>query len=334
MSNIFDALRRGGHELAGIDLPDLLDDRRQPAFPPGETAPPEPDPASKGASSGVSSGFANGAANGAANGDAVRDGAPAAANEHRSGHIGLSLKPGGIRTRPIAVRTTGPILPFDEPRNTIEQYRMLRTKIQQHPANPQVLLISGSGPGDGKTTNATNLAGVLSMKRHTSVVLVDGDFRRSSVRKVLGLQEGPGLVDILTGACSLDEALIRTEQYPNLYVLGSGQPCENSAELLDSPRWMAILDALRKEFTYVVLDSPPIGSLADYDLLQAGADGVILVIRPDHTRRELAMRALNSIPKEKFLGVVMNCVDKWFLKKDYYGYAQEYYVLPDGNGKK
>jgi receptor protein-tyrosine kinase len=197
-------------------------------------------------------------------------------------------------------------------------------------AEPRVLLVAGSGPGDGKTTNAINLAGVLSLKSHTTAVLVDADFRRSSIRRLLGLQNGPGLVEVLTGACSLEEALIRTEQYPNLYVLGSGEQWQNSAELLDSPRWAAALAALRREFTYVVLDSPPIGSLADYDLLQASADGVILVIRPDHTRRELAMKALDTIPKEKFLGVVMNGVEKWFLKKDYYSSSQEYLATPDG----
>jgi Mrp family chromosome partitioning ATPase len=139
------------------------------------------------------------------------------------------------------------------------------------------------------------------------------------------LEEGPGLVDVLTGGCTLEEGIIRTEQYPSLYILGSTKPLENSAELLDSPRWSAILDWLRREFHYIVIDSPPIGSLADYDLLQACADGIILVARPDHTRRDLAMKALDSIPKDKFLGVVMNCVEKWFLKKDYYTYQQAYY---------
>src|SRR5205814_2135073 len=99
---------------------------------------------------------------------------------------------------------------------------------------------------------------------------------------------------------------------PNLYILGSGQTWQNSAELLDSPRWISLLAGLRREFSYVVLDSPPIGSLADYDLLQASADGVVLVMRPDHTRRDLAMKALDTIPKQKFLGVVMNGVEKWF----------------------
>jgi capsular exopolysaccharide synthesis family protein len=332
LSNIFDALRRSGHEVAGIDLPGLLDDQRQQPIPHQEAEKPNGTALSNGAAPSNGAAVSNGAT--LPNGASGQNGASVVTAEHRNGYIGLSVKPGNIRTRPIAIRTSGPVLPFDDQRKTIEQYRMLRTKIQQHTADPRVLLIAGSGPGDGKTTNAINLAGVLSLKPHTTAVLVDADFRRSSIRKMLGLQDGPGLVDILTGVCSLEDALIRTEQYPNLYVLGNGERWQNSAELLDSPRWISVLAALRQEFSYVVLDSPPIGTLADYDLLQASADGVILVVRPDHTRRELAMKALDSIPKEKFLGVVMNGVEKWFLKKDYYSYSQEYYATPEGVRKK
>jgi capsular exopolysaccharide synthesis family protein len=312
LSNIFNALRRNGHTVEGIDLPGLLDEQQDVLTQ--QTV--EEAPAAVGR---------NGR-----NEPAVPVATVAAAPEHRNGHYEASFKPANIRNRPICVRGTGPVLPFDDRRKTIEQYRLLRTKIQQHSSEPRVLLVAGSGPGDGKTTTAINLAGVLSLKPHTTAVLVDADFRRSTIRKVLGLQDGPGLVEILTGQCALEEALIRTEQYPNLYVLGSGEQLQNSAELLDSPRWTSVLSALRREFSYVVLDSPPIGTLADYDLLQASADGVILVVRPDHTRRELAMKAVNSIPKDKFLGVVMNGVEKWFLKKDYYSYAQEYYASPEG----
>jgi capsular exopolysaccharide synthesis family protein len=297
VSNIFDALRRNGNQSAGIDLPDLLEEdgellrHRERARVEASGAAPLPEPPP----------------------------------EPHNGYAGSAFRTGNIRTRPMSIRIAGPVLPFDRDHQNIDQYRMLRTKIQQHPSQPRVLLIAGSGPGDGKTTTAINLSGALSLKPHTSVVVVDADFRRSSIRKTLGLERGPGLVEVLDGSAALEDGLIRTEQYPGLYVLGSVEGAPGSAELLDSPRWTAILDALRKEFTYVVLDSPPIGSLADYDLLQACADGIILVVRPDHSRREPTVKALNSIPPEKFLGVVVNCVEKWFLRKDYY-YNHAYYA--------
>jgi capsular exopolysaccharide synthesis family protein len=327
LSNIFNALRRSGHDVAGIDLPGLLDEDPQEA----SSKQPIVEPAKTSAGNGLN-GRAELKGHAELNRHAELNGKTPGipTSSYTSAHIPATFKPSVIRTRSISVCTSGPVLPFEDQRKTIEQYRMLRTKIQQHASDPRVLLVAGSGPGDGKTTNAINLAGALSLKPHTTAVLVDADFRRSSIRKVLGLQEGPGLVEVLTGRCSLEEGLIRTEQYPNLYVLGSDEALQNSAELLDSPRWTSVLAALRREFTYVLLDSPPIGTLADYDLLQASADGVILVIRPDHTRRDLAMKALGTIPKSKFLGVVMNGVEKWFLKKDYYTYSQEYYAVPEG----
>jgi capsular exopolysaccharide synthesis family protein len=295
VSNIFDALRRSGNQSAGIDLPGLLEEDHELLLndDPTHVVP------------------------------AVMASFPDAPAETQNGRAGNAFRTGNIRTRPMSIRTAGPVLPFDSNRQSADRYRMLRTKIQQHPSQPRILLIAGSGPGDGKTTTAINLSGALSLKPHTSVVVVDGDFRRSSIRKTLGLEGGPGLAEVLDGSATLEDGLIRTEQYPNLYVLGSAEGAPGSAELIDSPRWTAILDVLRKEFTYVVLDSPPIGSLADYDLLQACADGVILVVRPDHSRREPTVNALNSIPPGKFLGVVVNCVEKWFLRKDYY--SHDYY---------
>ena len=81
--------------------------------------------------------------------------------------------------------------------------------------------------------------------------------------------------------------------------------------------------ALREEFTFVVVDGPPVNSCADYDLLQATCDGVILIVRQDHSERPLVGGALGAIPKEKLLGVVLNCAEDWFLWKhaaySYYG---------------
>jgi capsular exopolysaccharide synthesis family protein len=314
VSNIFDALRRSGDEIAGVPLPGLLDGDQ---------------PAAQQQASGA---MAHGAAAAPAASPAATHSAPE--TSYNGGYAGLGFRLDAVRMEAITLRGDGPILAFEDQRKTLDQYRMLRTRIQQHRVNPRLLLIAGAGPGDGKTTTAINLAAVLSMKSHTNVVLVDADFRRSSIRKTLGLSAGPGIVDVLTGQCSIEQAVVRTEQYPNLYILGNSEPLDNSAELLDSPRWKITLDALRKEFSYVVLDSPPIGSLADYDLLQASADGVVLVMRPDHTHRNVAMRALDSIPKDKFLGVVMNSVEQWFLKADPYSYSQEYYASPEGAGKK
>jgi capsular exopolysaccharide synthesis family protein len=234
-----------------------------------------------------------------------------------------------VRTLPICVPGGDPLLPFDSnPSRASEQYRYLRTKLVQNPKQPRLILISSPGPGDGKTVTAVNLTGALSLKSSAAVVLVDADLRRASLHRHLGIPKSPGLVDLLQGKCALEEVLIHAEQFPNLFVVPAGESKENPAELLDSVAWAAIAEKLRATFKYVVIDSPPVASVADYHLIEAICDGVVLVVRPDHTSRTLTMQAFEIVPREKSLGVVLNCTKDWFLRKySHYDYAYDYLAV-------
>src|SRR6185437_2893157 len=99
--------------------------------------------------------------------------------------------------------------------------------------------------GDGKTVSAINLAGALSLRDNVNVLLIDGDFRRPNIAATLGLPNSPALADALTGECSLGQAMIRVEQFPNLYVLPAGEVKRNPTELLDSEPWKAACTAVR-----------------------------------------------------------------------------------------
>jgi len=94
--------------------------------------------------------------------------------------------------------------------------------------------------------------------------------------------------------------------------------------LLDSSRWTALCASVRQQFKYVIFDTPPIAAVADYDLIQAHCDGVVLVVRPDHTDRKQCMQAIEAIPKDRLLGVVLNCVSDWFMWKTqgYHSYTE------------
>jgi len=238
------------------------------------------------------------------------------------------------KTLPICVPGGDPLLPFDSsPSRASEQYRYLRTKLVQNPKQPRLILISSPGPGDGKTVTAVNLTGALSLKSSAAVALVDADLRRASLHRHLGVPKSPGLTDVLRGTCALEEVLIHAEQFPNLFLIPAGESKENPAELLDSNAWPAIAERLRATFQYVVIDSPPVASVADYHLIEASCDGVVLVVRPDHTRRTLTMQALETVPREKALGIVLNCTKDWFLRKySHYDYAYEYLAL-EGSAK-
>jgi capsular exopolysaccharide synthesis family protein len=232
----------------------------------------------------------------------------------------------GYRTLPLDLGSSRVVLPFEYAGEPGEQYRVLRTKILQHAAQPRMILVSSAGPSDGKTITSVNLAGALALKNDASILLIDADFRRPTVARQLGLTEGPGLANVLAGDARLEDAIIRTEQYPNLCVLPAGASDRNPTELLDSSRWHDIAANLRASFRYVIVDSPPMGSVADYDLLLAAVDGVIVVVRPDQTNRMALSNALSSLTPDRCLGVVLNCVPRWFLSR-HFGYfsASDYY---------
>jgi capsular exopolysaccharide synthesis family protein len=179
--------------------------------------------------------------------------------------------------------------------------------------------------GDGKTISAINLAGALALEEDLRVLLVDCDFRRSSLTKLLGLNATPGLAEVLRGETSLEASLVRVEQFPDLYVLPAGEATPNPSELLSTTRWVALTEALRREFRFIVFDAPPVGAVADYDVVQLACDGVALVVRPDHTNRQLCLKTFETVPKEKQIGVILNCVEEWFLWKthSYYYYSGE-----------
>jgi capsular exopolysaccharide synthesis family protein len=231
-----------------------------------------------------------------------------------------------VRTLPICLPESSPLLPFDGVYPAAgEQYRILRTNLLRYPKPLRVLAISSAGSGDGKTLSAINTAGALAMKPDVTTLLMDGDLRRSTLARALGLPESPGLAEVIEGECELDDALIRTEQFPNLHVLPAGKPKGNPAELLDSPRWRELCAAVRERFRFVVIDTAPVASVADFDLIEAVCDGVVLVARPDHSNRTLCLKALEKVPREKLVGVLLNCMEDWWLQPSHGSYY--YYAL-------
>ena len=232
-----------------------------------------------------------------------------------------------IRTLGLHLPAPSPLLPFEDGQwRPSDQYRILRTKISQHPKQPHLIVVSSPAPGDGKSVSAINTAGALSLKSD-AVLLLDADLRKSAIHVQLGLPESPGLAGVLQGTCTLEDAVVHVQEFPNLFVMTAGEHADNPVELLDSGPWQGLCARLRSLFRYVVLDSPPVGAVADYDLIEAACDGVILVVRPDHTNRLLCQKALETVPKAKFLGVLLNCVPDWSPAKragaDYYYYSSE-----------
>jgi capsular exopolysaccharide synthesis family protein len=242
---------------------------------------------------------------------------------------GERVLPGG-RTLPARPTSNAAVLPFDaRSRRSVEQYRVIRTKICHHPKAPQIVGVTSAGPGDGKTVTSINIAGVISLKAGARVLLVDGDLRRSSVARMLGVPSQPGLTEVISRKVSFEDAFIRLEQFPNCFVLTAGTQSQNPPELLDSQSWRDLCSFFRNEFDYVILDTPPVASVADYELIEAVSDGVVMVVRPDHTTRTTFKKAIATIPPAKLLGLVVNDTQDWFLWTVQSGNSYAYYDALD-----
>ena len=207
----------------------------------------------------------------------------------------------------------------------VEAYRSLRTSIllSANPV-PRILLITSALPGEGKTTIAVNLGATLA-SLGSRVLIVDCDMRRPCCHRSTGVENKPGFVQCLTGRAELAEAILPVPGVANLSVIPCGPIPPNPAEVLSSPLTGELLRRLRTEFEYVLVDSPPLLSVADSRILATLTDAVVLVARAHSTPYDVVRRARASLygAGVRILGVALNNVDthKGGLGSDQYGYG-------------
>jgi capsular exopolysaccharide synthesis family protein len=187
-----------------------------------------------------------------------------------------------------------------------EQYRSLRTRIAQieHAGPRRVLLVTSPGAGDGKTVTVANLALTMAQEFQRQVLVMDADLRSARLHDCLGISREPGLSDVLTGAASLDEALVSLSEY-RLIALPAGKAHDRPAELLGSEPMRRLMEGLARRFDRVLVDTTA-AHFADAGVVEALADGVLLVVRAGRTSRPAIARALGLVPRTKLLGLVLN----------------------------
>jgi protein-tyrosine kinase len=214
-----------------------------------------------------------------------------------------------------------------------EEYRIVRTKIAHLLPQPFRLAITSPSVGDGKTLTAINLAASLALTG-ARTLLVDADLRRANVHLRMNAPGEPGLSEVLRGTSTLQEAIFQTEQLPALHVLPAGGPADNISELLHAKKWHTLGDSLRSSFAHTLIDCPPADLFADYDLIAAVCDGVLLVVRPDHTERAMLRSALTKL-SPRMVGVVVNATrDSIFngsSARRYQKYYDRYYDKKSSN---
>lgn len=224
---------------------------------------------------------------------------------------------------------------------TAEQYRKIRTNIEFSSADKKIksLVITSSGPSEGKSTTAANLA-IVFANTGGRVLLVDADLRKPSVALSFKIPNVNGLSNYLTegnsvsgsftsesmymtqGSSAIDNRLIETNT-ENLYLMPSGPTPPNPSELLRSQRMQELVKILEDSFDLVIFDMPPVVTVTDAQILSAYVDGTILVIRERATKKQAIIEAkkLLDMVQAKIIGVIYN--GKKQGEDSYYYYGTE-----------
>ncbi|MBI2401203.1 MAG: polysaccharide biosynthesis tyrosine autokinase [Gemmatimonadetes bacterium] len=228
---------------------------------------------------------------------------------------------GNGKRPPITVVTR---LGGDQP--AAEAFRALRTNVTFVGAEKplQFVSVTSPGPGEGKSTTAVNLAVALAQGGQRTL-LIDGDLRRPLIHRTFALVQEPGLTDVLVGRATAREA-IRPEVAPGLDVLPSGSIPPNPSELLGSSAMHSLISGLRRDYHYIIIDTPPTLPVTDASVVASSADAAILVLRSGDTEETAAQRALEQLRRvrARIAGAVLNAVsprhDRYYT---YYSYRQE-----------
>jgi capsular exopolysaccharide synthesis family protein len=202
----------------------------------------------------------------------------------------------------------------------LEAYRGLRTRLirAQSSSGLRTIAITSSQPGEGKTLTVMNLGICYSQLPDQSVLLIDADLRTRGLSSLLGQTHIAGLSEILGGQATAADAVLATDQ-KNLFVLPAGSIPFSPPELFSSPRWIDFLGWCNETFKIVLIDTPPIVPLADFELINAACDGVVLVARARQTPRETLKKSVSSLDSKRLLGIVLNATEVG--PKNHYGYS-------------
>ncbi|MEY2856329.1 MAG: hypothetical protein RLZZ74_638 [Cyanobacteriota bacterium] len=223
----------------------------------------------------------------------------------------------------------GRIITRDEPDSfSSEVYRMIQANLKflTNDKPPKVILMTSSVPEEGKSTVTANLAAAIAQLGR-SVLLVDGDLRRSSQHRLWGVDNHKGLKDIVTD--NVSPLSVIKHPMPKLSLLTSGMVESNPLAILDSPEMSDFIGRSRREYDLILIDAPPLPVTADVLTISKLVDGILFVTRPgvvEQESAELAQEALETTG-QKVLGMVINGVKaNEFDRYSYHGrYGKNYF---------
>ena len=215
-----------------------------------------------------------------------------------------------------------------------EAYRVLRTNIQYSSVDKPIksVVVTSSGPGEGKTTTVTNMA-IAFAQSGAKVLLIDGDLRKPRIHKIFGIASGKGLSNLLITKAELDNYVNQTD-IPNLYVLPCGTIPPNPSELLSSNAMRQFMEDICSRYDMVFIDAPPVGAVTDAAVLSTICDGVVIVAASGVVEDYALLRAkelLNNV-NANIIGVVLNRIKK-SSSASYHYYYYYYYDTTNKTGE-
>ena len=212
-----------------------------------------------------------------------------------------------------------------------DRFKKIRSRILLMGADRRIrsIMVTSSEPGDGKSLVAANLAVTISKGIDEHVLLVDADLHAPSLHRLFNMAPRGGLRDYLEGRAPLARCLLKTP-LNKLTLLPAGEPTPSASELLSAMNMKALVQELRDRYEdrYIIFDSPPSQIAAETSLLAQIMDGVILVVRHEKTPKSQISKTIESIGREKILGVVFNHSPE--REKEY----QYYYQYHQHRGKR
>ena len=206
-----------------------------------------------------------------------------------------------------------------------EAYKNLRTNIQLCGSDIKVIMFTSTTPNEGKSSVSFNLAVSLA-EAGKKVIFIDADLRKSVLVGRYKINKSvKGLTHFLSGLNKFEEVMYATN-VNNLHVVLSGPVAPNPTELLGNKTFKTLIKVLRESYDYVIIDTPPLGSVIDSAIVAQECDGTVFVISANSVSYKYAQKAVEQINKTdcKILGAVLNKVD--INNNAYYGkYYGKYY---------
>lgn len=231
--------------------------------------------------------------------------------------VNHTIQPSMVNSHVVAI--TDPQSPYTE------EFRVLRTQIIHSGQKEQVrsIVVSSIGPSEGKSVTALNMAWLMAQSEGRRALIIDADMRRPSISRYLSINPKVGLSHVLTGKAVFESSLINLEP-AGLCFLPAGEVRDDISELLSGDNFLHLLEKAYEYFDIVIIDTPPISLFSDSALITNIADKALLVVRTNQVRYSDVGRILETFPKEKIFGSVLNDSEESLMHGGYYDYSSYY----------